>query len=116
VIVQLFIDHFRGKSTEYLGVVGIIAYLVALIMVIPYVQISNGFSSVYYSLLHLVIIGGGAVVFALLSLVSREMNKRDYKGYHYFIFVVGIMIIGLVFLSNIFQIFYCHDEKHHHKS
>ncbi len=106
VILQFIIDHLKGKSTEYLGVVGIIAYIVAMIMLIPYVQISNGFSSGYYSLLHMTVTGGGAVVFAFLSLVSREMNKRDYKGYHYFIFVVGTILIGLIFLRIFIPDFY----------
>ena len=106
VIIQYIIDHFRGKSTEYLGIVGIIAYLVAMVMVIPYVQISNSFSQTYYSLLHLAITGGGAVVFAFLSFVSREMNKRDYKGYHYFIFVVGTILIGVIFLRIFIPDFY----------
>lgn len=99
MVVQYIIDHFRGKSTEYLGIVGIIAYLVAMVMVIPYVEISNGFAAVYYSPLHLAVMGGGALVFAILSLVSREMNKREYKGIHYLLFVVVFILIGLIGLK-----------------
>lgn len=96
VILQYVIDHFRGKSTEYLGVVGIIAYLVAMIMVLPYVELSNGFDSGHYSLLHLTVTGGAALVFAFLSLVSREMNKREFSGFHYLLFVSGMILIGLI--------------------
>jgi len=99
VVVQYIIDHFRGKSTEYLGVVGIIAYLVAMVMVLPYVELRNGFSSGYYSLLHVAVTGGGAAVFALLSIVSREMNKRELSGNHYLLFVSGTIIIGLIALK-----------------
>ncbi len=106
VIVQYIIDHFRGKSTEYLGVVGTIAYAVAMIMVIPYVEISNGFSSGYYSLLHLSVTGGGAVVFAFLSLVSREMNKHEYSGYHYLAFVSGLILVGLIAIKILLPDFY----------
>ncbi len=96
VVIQYVIDHFRGKSTEYLGIVGIIAYVVAMIMVIPYVELSNGFDSGHYSLLHLTVTGGAALIFAFLSLVSREMNKREYRGLHYLLFIFGTILIGLI--------------------
>lgn len=99
MVVQYIIDHFRGKSTEYLGVVGIIAYLVAMVMVMPYVNAGYGFAGVYYSFLHPAVMGGGALVFAILSLVSREMNKREYSGFHYLLFVVGFILIGLIGLK-----------------
>jgi oligosaccharyl transferase (archaeosortase A-associated) len=106
VIIQYIIDHFKGKSTEYLGIVGIIAYLVALIMVIPYVQISNDFSPEYYSFLHLAVTGGGAVVFALMSLVSREMSRREYKGTRFLLFVSGTILTGLIAMKILLPAFY----------
>jgi len=106
VIIQYIIDHFRGNSTEYLGVVGTIAYIVAMIMVIPYIDLSNGFSSSRYSLLHLSVTGGGAAVLALLSLASREMNKRGYKGTHYLLFVSGTILTGLIALKILLPGFY----------
>ncbi|MCX9014428.1 MAG: oligosaccharyl transferase, archaeosortase A system-associated [Candidatus Methanoperedens sp.] len=99
VIIQYIIDHFRGNSTEYLGVVGTISYIVAMIMVIPYIELSNGFGSSRYSLLHLSVTGGGAVVFAFLSLVSREMNRRKYNGAHYLLFISGAILTGLIALK-----------------
>ncbi len=99
IVIQYIIDHFRGKSTEYLGVVGIIAYVAAMIMVLPYVDISNGFKPQYYSLMHLTITGGGALIFAFLSLVSREMNKRELKGYYYLLFVSATILIGLIIVK-----------------
>ncbi|MCX9085023.1 MAG: oligosaccharyl transferase, archaeosortase A system-associated [Candidatus Methanoperedens sp.] len=96
IIIQYIIDHFRGRSTEYLGIVGIIAYIVAMIMVIPYFDISNGFDSGRYSFLHLAVTGGAAAVFASLSLISREMNKRTYGGIHYLLFLSGTLVIVLI--------------------
>ncbi|HEY9245345.1 MAG TPA: oligosaccharyl transferase, archaeosortase A system-associated [Candidatus Methanoperedens sp.] len=99
VIVQYIIDHFKGKPTEYIGVVGTIAYLVAMIMVLQYVDINNGFSSGYYSFLHLTVTGGGAVLFVFLTLVSREMNRRRFSGYHYLLFVIGSVLFLLIFIK-----------------
>ncbi|VVB88075.1 Dolichyl-monophosphooligosaccharide--protein glycotransferase AglB [uncultured archaeon] len=101
VVVQYIMDHFRGKTAEYLGVVSIPAYLVAMIMVLPYVELGNGFSSGYYSLLHIAVTGGGAALFVILTIISREMNRRGLSGYHYLLFITGIILIGLV-ATNIF--------------
>lgn len=106
VIIQYIIDHFRSRSTEYLGVVGIIAYIVAMIMVMPYVEISRGFNSGLYSLLHLAVTGGGAVVFAFFSLISREMNRQEYKGYYYLVFVCAALLFGLIFIKIFIPDFY----------
>jgi dolichyl-diphosphooligosaccharide--protein glycosyltransferase len=99
MVVQYVIDHFKGKSTEYLGVVGIIAYLTAMIMVLPYVDLNNNLSAYYYSPLHLIVTGGGAVVFAILSLISIEMNKRKYAGFQFILFLSAIILIGLITLK-----------------
>ena len=99
ILVQYIIDHFRKKSTEYLGIIGVIGYTTAMIMVLPYIDINNGFGSSRYSLLHLTVTGGAALIFLLLSLVSREMNKREYKGYHYLSFVIGAILVISILLK-----------------
>ncbi len=96
IVIQYIIDHFRNKSTEYLGIIGIISYMVAMIMVLPYIDINIGFSPSRYSLLHLVVTGGAALIFLLLSFVSREMNKREYPGIYYLLFIFGTMVIGMM--------------------
>lgn len=106
ILTQYIIDHFKGKPTEYLGVVGVIAYLVAFILMLPYAKISNGFSSNYYSLLHLTVTGGGAAIFAFLTIVSREMNKRELSGKYFLGFVVVTVVVGLgiiwIFLPDLY--------------
>jgi oligosaccharyl transferase (archaeosortase A-associated) len=99
IIVQYIIDHFRKKSTEYLGIIGIISYTIAMIMVSPYIDIKNGFAPSQYSLLHLTVTGGAALIFLLLSFVSREMNKREYKVYHFLLFMIGAILLILIFLK-----------------
>lgn len=99
IVVQYVIDHYRKRSTEYLGIVGMIAYLVAMIMVLPYVEIGNGFSPGLYSLMHLTVTGGAALVFGFLSLVSGEMNKRSMKWENYLLFVSGTILIGMIIIK-----------------
>ncbi len=101
VIIQYIIDHFKGNSTEYLGIVGVVSYFVAFVMLIPYVELDNGFRPNYYSLLHLTVTGGAIVLFVFLSLVSREMNKRNYKGYYYFLFVIGTILLTLILVRTL---------------
>jgi dolichyl-diphosphooligosaccharide--protein glycosyltransferase len=99
ILVQYIIDHFRKKSTEYLAIIGIISYTIAMIMVLPYVDINNGFGPSRYSLLHLTVTGGAALILLLLSFVSREMNKREYPEIYYLLFIFGSMVIGLIGLK-----------------
>lgn len=106
VVIQYIVDHFRGKSTEYLGIVGIIAYLVAMVMVLPYVETSNGFSAFAYSNLHIAVTFGGAIVFAFLSIVSREMNKREYSGFYYLLFIFATILVGLIAIKILLPDFY----------
>jgi oligosaccharyl transferase (archaeosortase A-associated) len=106
LVVQYIIDHFRSKPTEYLGIVGTVAYFVAMIMILPYFDITNGFNPYYYSFLHIAVTGGGAVLFIFLTYVSREMNKRDFTGYHYTVFVIATMLILLVIVKLLFPELY----------
>ncbi len=106
IVIQYVIDHFRGKSTEYLGFVGIVAYVVAMIMVLPYIQLDYGFNSMFYSILHPLVLGGFAVFFAFLTLVSKEMNKRELSGYHYLLFIAAISLVILIAMKILTPDFY----------
>ncbi len=97
LVLQYIIDHLEGRSTEYLGVIGGVAYLVAMVMVLPFVQGNYTFDSGHYSLLHLVVTGGGALVFILLGIVSRKF--RGMPGYYYPVFVAGFIVLTLLLIK-----------------
>jgi len=93
MIVQYIIDHLRGKSTDYLCIIGVPMFLIALIMVIPFSDLANlgklGIPSLTIAL------------FALLALsgVSWLMSRRNIKRAYYplALGVLGLAGIGVFY-------------------
>jgi len=87
-VVQFVIDHLRGKSTDYLGIVGTIFFLISLIMSL---LISSG---VFYLSSMLIAL----VIPPALSVISRLMAARAIKSVYYPVTLVGLGIAGLAIL------------------
>ncbi|MDD1737089.1 MAG: hypothetical protein LUQ21_06530, partial [Methanothrix sp.] len=94
VMLQSIFDHMKGKSAEYLGIIASIAFLVAVLLVLPFVDSSNGFSNYYYSLFHptILLIGVAAAVF--FSILSRLIKEKDFPGYYYPGALLGLAALG----------------------
>ena len=93
MIVQYIIDHLRGKSTDYLCIIGVPIFLLSLIMIIPFSNLSNlgklGIPSLTIAL------------FALLALsgVSWLMSRRNIKRAYYplVLGVLGLVGVGVFY-------------------
>ncbi|MCK5654333.1 MAG: hypothetical protein KAH98_04280, partial [Dehalococcoidia bacterium] len=77
MIIQYIIDHLRGRSTDYLCIIGVPMFLVALIMVIPFLNFLSGGELVIASLTI------GILTFPVLSGISRLMNYRKLSRVSY---------------------------------
>jgi len=94
LIIQYIIDHLRGKSTDYLCIIGVPIFLIALIMVIPF--------------LNLLVLGGlaiaslaiGVLTLLVLSGVSRLMDYRNIRRAYYPLTLAGLGLAsaGLFYL------------------
>ncbi|MFQ6062695.1 MAG: oligosaccharyl transferase, archaeosortase A system-associated, partial [Methanosarcinales archaeon] len=105
VAIQYIADHLRGKSTDYLGIVGIIAFFVGMLLILPFIHPEFGFSTQYYSWFHVVIALVAVVAFAIMSLGSI-VNKFYYPlGLFVFVGICILIINGLMSSFGIFQIF-----------
>jgi oligosaccharyl transferase (archaeosortase A-associated) len=93
-IIQFIINHLRQKSTDHLGIIGFIVFLVALIIFLPISPNTN---------LSLALI---AAVFIPLVLAgfSRLISGRGLKPYYY---PLSLIVVGAVF----FGIFYAIDRE-----
>lgn len=91
--VQCIIDHFNGKSTDYLSFVAIITCLVTLIISSP---IFSSLSSA--SLLTQVAIVITLLIPLVLNGVSRLMTMRKIKLAYYPVVLVGLGLIGVAAL------------------
>ena len=83
-IIQFIIDHLKHKSTDYLGVVGVILFFVALLMVLP---VSPG-------RLYLTSLVIAVLIPPVLNGVSR-LTARKIKVFYYPLALVGLGLAGL---------------------
>jgi dolichyl-diphosphooligosaccharide--protein glycosyltransferase len=87
-VIQIVIDHLRGKSTEYLGIVGTIFFLMSLIMGL---LISSG--ALFLSSMLIAVI-----IPPILSIISRLMSAWGLKRIFYPMVVVGLGLAGVAIL------------------
>lgn len=88
-VVQHVIDHLRGRTTDYICIVGVASFLIALLMM----AISwNGFASWNLGFASLLI---GILVFVGMGALSYLMAKRKMARVWYPVSLVGLGGIGL---------------------
>ncbi|AAM07106.1 oligosaccharyl transferase, archaeosortase A system-associated [Methanosarcina acetivorans] len=95
-VIQYVLDNFRGESSDYLGIVGTVTFLVSSILILPFVHPEMGFSMYYYSWFHVITALGALVIFAVLGFIGREFKKRNLKAYYFPLVIFGAFIFGLI--------------------
>ncbi len=100
IVIQYIVDNMRGRSTDYLAVAAVPMFLVDLLLILPYINPSNGFALERYSWFHLAVPLAGIMLPVVSSIISSELKKREY-GPHYFplslggFFVLGILLMNI---------------------
>jgi len=94
ILLQSTFDHIRGRSVEYLGIIAGISFLVATLLVLPFVDSANGFSNYYYSFFQPTILLLGAVAAIFFSLLSRLIRDKGYSVYYYPASLLGLLVLG----------------------
>jgi len=89
MIVQYIIDHLRGKSTDYLCIIGVPMFLLALVVVIPFSNFLIHGGLVIASLTI------GMLAFPALSGVSRLMAYRNMKRFYYPLVLSGLALAAV---------------------
>ncbi|UZE92298.1 MAG: oligosaccharyl transferase, archaeosortase A system-associated [Methanosarcinales archaeon] len=95
VALQCIVDHMRGKSLDYLCVVGAITFVMPLIMILPCVESRFGFATFRYSWLHVSVFTLGILAFLVLSGISKEANRRNLERIYYPLTLIGVGTLGL---------------------
>ncbi|KKH98039.1 hypothetical protein EO95_18105, partial [Methanosarcina sp. 1.H.T.1A.1] len=98
-VIQYIIDIFHGESSDYLGFTGIIAFLVSIILILPFVHPDMGFSMYHYSWFHVATAIGAMAGFLALSFIERAFKSRNIKAYYYPLAILGIVVLGLLTLK-----------------
>jgi len=88
-VIQFIIDHLRGEATDYLGIIGVILFFVALIILLPVSQ----------QKLYLVPIVIALLASPALVAISRLMTRREIKPAYYPLALLGLGLAGLAVFS-----------------
>jgi oligosaccharyl transferase (archaeosortase A-associated) len=92
IVIQYIVNHLRGKSTDYLCIIGVPMFFIALIVVIPFLD-----SLVHGDLIVTSLVIGMFTPIAL-SAVSRLMANRDVKQLYYPLTLAVLGIVGIALL------------------
>ena len=87
-VIQFIIDHLQGEATDYLCVIGVITFLVALVTFVPMFHQKVYLASLVVALLTL----------AALSVVSRLMRRWSLRPAYYPLTLFGLGLVGLAVL------------------
>lgn len=102
-LIQFVILKIKNKNSDYLVIVGIITYLVAMFMILPFVRIENGFASAFYSLLHLAVTGGAALFIIYLHYLFNKIKEPKYYLTVLLFSFLSIFIITSLILPQFLQ-------------
>ena len=103
IFVQSIIDHLHNKSSNYIIVSIIPMFLINMVAVLPYVDMSKGFAITVYSWFHVIVPLAGIGLAVLLNFISKETKK---KGYNYFVTLFGAAVILLLTIRTLLSGFY----------
>lgn len=89
-VIQFIIDHLRAKSTDYLGIVGTLFFLIAAIITLPLLP-----QQVWTSPLYLPSFAIAVVTLPVLGSLSRLMASKAIKPVYYLPSLIGLGLVGL---------------------
>ncbi len=98
IMLQSIFDHIRRKNVEYLGISGAITFLVATLLVLPFVDSYYGFNHYLYSLFQPTILLLGVVAVIIFAVLSRFIRERGFESYYYPGALVGLAALGTTLL------------------
>ena len=98
VFWQSIFEHLMGRSVEYLSIITTIAFLAAIIPILPFVDPYYGFNHYFYSLFQPTILLIGAAAAIIFALVSRYLKQSGLSRYYYPGIIAGATLIGTAIL------------------
>ncbi len=100
VFWQSIFEHLKGRSVEYLSIITTIAFLAAIIPLLPFVKPYYGFNHYYYSLFQPTILLIGAAATLVFAFLSRYLTKSGLARYYYPGVLAGAIALGtLIFYA-----------------
>ncbi len=98
IFLQSIFDHIKGKNVEYLSISGAITFIVATLLVLPFVKPYHGFNHYLYSFFQPTVLLLGVVAVIIFAILSRYIRDNGLNRYYYPLSMVGITAIGTLML------------------
>ena len=95
---QFILNHIKGQTNDYLGIIGVVAFFVELLLTLPFVHPEMGFAIFFYSWLHVLTSLGAITAFVFMTVLDREFLRRKIRAYYYPAVLFGTCILGLILL------------------
>jgi oligosaccharyl transferase (archaeosortase A-associated) len=93
-VIQFVIDHLRGKTTDYLGIVGTLSFFIAAVISQPLLPRSS--LSPLYVLSFIIAILMPVILFSLSRLMARVKLKPAY--YPLTLLGLGLAVLGILYI------------------
>jgi dolichyl-diphosphooligosaccharide--protein glycosyltransferase len=91
-LIQYILDHVRGRSTDYLCIVGVLATIITLVMIVPFKGVLAEGNLYSVALL------GGILALLVLSGLSFLMKRRGIRWFYYPLALAVLGLIGVLIL------------------
>lgn len=96
VVVMFIIEHLRKQPAEYLCILGLPVFLLALLIVLPYLN------QIAYSELYVVSLLIALVGLVPLTAISKFLDQKNLKRFYFPLSILAIGVIGLIILKVFF--------------
>jgi dolichyl-diphosphooligosaccharide--protein glycosyltransferase len=94
--VQAFIDHFKGRSMDYLLIIGAFVFLVPTLMVLPYSLSNLSFQAVYYSITQPLLFVFAFAGICVEYFLARTLRESKAEKWTFPVSIFGLTIIGII--------------------
>lgn len=98
-VIQFTANHITGKSSDYLVIISVPIFIIPALLVAPYVEISSGFDSAYYSLLHISVPLIALFTVAGLQILSQKMRRIQFEPLFYPVMILFSGWMGITLMA-----------------
>jgi dolichyl-diphosphooligosaccharide--protein glycosyltransferase len=106
IILQIIINYYTNKSNTTLLLITYISYVVAALMVLPYVDLRNGFGVTYYSPTHIISLLSVPLICSCLCYMSIKCNEKKYNIFKFLGVCIALLIFVVIIVKLLFPLLF----------
>jgi len=91
-VLMFIIEHLEKHSTDYICILGVPVFLLALIIVVPFLN------QIAYSNLYVISLSISLIILVVLSVISKLLRFKNVQNIYYPLLILGAGVIGFFLL------------------